>query len=143
MAKTFKPSTPNQQQRQKFGKWILAGTVSCGALLCLVGIAVFLTSCSSDLASEASNRIFNKISIEYIGAYQIPNDFKVKDTLVGGLSGLTYDRRQDQFYAISDDRGDQSPARFYTLKLDLDRQNPAQVKLNKVNITDEIGRAHV
>jgi hypothetical protein len=123
-------------QRKKVGSWILAGTVSVGALLCLMGIAIFLTSCSPELPSEASNRIFNKVAIEYIGEYKLPNFLRFKDTLVGGLSGLTYDRQRDRFYTISDDRGDQAPARFYTLKLDLDTKNPQQVKFNKVDITD-------
>jgi hypothetical protein len=122
--------------RKKIGGWILAGTVSVGALLCLVGIAIFLTSCGADLSSEASSRIFNQLSIEYIGEYQVPHDLQFKDTTVGGLSGLTYDRQRDQFYAISDDRSDKSPARFYTLKLDLDSKNPQQVKFKQVNITD-------
>ena len=122
--------------RQKFGSWILAGTVSMGALLCLVGIAIFLTSCSPAIPGEISSRIFNKLSIEYIGAYQVPNDLMVKNTRVGGLSGLTYDRQRDRFYAISDDRGEQAPARFYTLKLNLDKTNPQQVKLKQVDITD-------
>jgi hypothetical protein len=137
VAKIVKPSDPNtKSQRKKIGGWILAGTVSLGALLCLVGIAIFLSSCSADLPSEASSRLFNKLSIEYVGEYKIPNDFQVKNTLVGGLSGLTYDRQRDRFYAISDDRGDKAPARFYTLKLDLDTKNPDRVKLNKVAITD-------
>ena len=122
--------------RQKFGSWILAGTVSLGALLCLVGIAIFLTSCSPAIPGEVSSRIFNKLSIEYIGAYQVPNDLMVKNTRVGGLSGLTYDRQRDRFYAISDDRGEQAPARFYTLKLNLDKTNPQQVKFKQVDITD-------
>lgn len=123
-------------QRKKFWSWILAGTVSLGALLCLVGIAIFLTSCSPAIPGEVSSRIFNKLSIEYIGAYQVPNDLIVKNTRVGGLSGLTYDRQRDRFYAISDDRGEQAPARFYTLKLNLDKTNPQQVKLQQVDITD-------
>jgi hypothetical protein len=122
-------------QRKRLGGWILASTVSVGALLCLVGIAIFLTSCSTELPSEASSRIFNKLSIEYIGEYIIPDNLQFKQTTVGGLSGLTYDRQRDLFYAISDDRGDLAPARFYTLKLDLDTKN-SPVKLNKVDITD-------
>jgi hypothetical protein len=105
-------------------------------LLCLVGIAFFLTSCGGDLPSEASSRIFDKISVGYIGEYQVPDGFQVKDTTVGGLSGLTYDRQRDLFYAISDDRGEKAPARFYTLKLELDTKNPQQVKFKQVNITD-------
>jgi hypothetical protein len=122
--------------RKKIGGWILAGTVSLGALLCLVGIAIFLTSCSPDLRSEASSRVFNQLAIEYIGESKIPNNFRVRNTRVGGLSGLTYDRQLNVFYAISDDRGEQAPARFYTLKLDLDKTNPDRVKLKKVDITD-------
>jgi hypothetical protein len=126
----------SQPQRKKIGSWILAGTVSVGALLCLLGIAIFLSSCSADLPSEASSRIFNKLSIEYVGAYQLPKGFQVKNTPVGGLSGLTYDRQRNLFYAISDDRGEQAPARFYTLKLDLDPTNPQQVKFDRVEIVD-------
>jgi hypothetical protein len=125
-----------QPWRKKIGGWILAGTVSLGALLCLFGIAVFLTSCSPDLGSEASSRIFNKLSIDYVGEYQIPNGFKVKDTPVGGLSGLTYDRQRNLFYAISDDRSDKAAARFYTLQLDLDRTNPQQVKFKQIVVKD-------
>ncbi len=122
-------------QPKNIGGTILATTVSLGILLCLMGIVMFLTSCSQS-ASEASSRVFNKVSIEYVGEYKLPNDFKVKDTLVGGLSGLTYDRQRNVFYAVSDDRGEKAPARFYTLKLDLDTTNPQQVKFNKVNISD-------
>jgi hypothetical protein len=122
--------------RKKLGGWILAGTVSIGALLCLVGITIFLTSCGADLPSEASSRIFNKLSIEYIGEYQVPDNLQFKKTTVGGLSGLTYDRQRNRFYAVSDDRGDLAPARFYTLKLDLDTKNPDRVKFNKVDILD-------
>jgi hypothetical protein len=121
-------------RRKKIGGWILASTVSAGALLCVIGIMIFLTSCSA-VSSEASSRIFNKVSIEYIGEYIIPDNFQYQKTTVGGLSGLTYDRQRDRFYAISDDRGDIAPARFYTLKLDLDTKN-ARVKLNKVDIVD-------
>jgi hypothetical protein len=122
-------------QPPKIGGKILATTISLGVLLCLLGIVMFLTSCSSS-ASEVSSRIFNKLSIEYIGEYKLPHDFKVKDTTVGGLSGLTYDRDRNVFYAVSDDRGEKAPARFYTLELDLDTKNPQQVKFNKVDITD-------
>jgi hypothetical protein len=128
------PQSP-KPQRQKVGSWILAGTVSLGALACVVAIAIFLSSCGAELPGEAS-RIFNKISIEYIGEYQLPKGLQVKNTPVGGLSGLTYDRQQNVFYAVSDDRSDKAPARFYTLKLNLDTTNPKQVKFDRVEIQD-------
>jgi hypothetical protein len=133
--KSDKSINPN---RKKIGGWILASTVSLGSLLCLFAIVMFLTSCSPSLsgAAAASGRTFNKLAIEYIGEYKVPYNFQVKNTRVGGLSGLAYDRQQDRFYAISDDRGEKAPARFYTLKLNLDQTNPKQIKFQQVKFTD-------
>ncbi|BAZ47469.1 phytase [Nostoc sp. NIES-4103] len=41
-------------------------------------------------------------------------------TRLGGLSGVTYDEKSDRFYAISDDRSQIAPARFYTFTSDSD-----------------------
>ena len=126
--------SPNSQAK-KVGGRILAVTVSLGALLCVLGMSVFMTS-GNTRTIDVNSRIFTPLSIEYIGEYQLPNNFKVKDTPVGGLSGLTYDKTIDRFYAVSDDRSQKAPARFYTLKLDLDTTNPNQIKFRKVDITD-------
>jgi hypothetical protein len=56
-------------------------------------------------------------SLKFIGAATVPNDKQVDGTLVGGLSGLDYDPADGTFVAVSDDRSDNAPARFYTLKL--------------------------
>lgn len=61
----------------------------------------------------AQARLFPPLALEFLGDYQLPVQTE-EGLKVGGLSGLTYDRQRDQFYAISDDR--QYP-RFYTLKL--------------------------
>jgi hypothetical protein len=67
---------------------------------------------------KAEDRLFLPLSLDFLGTYQLPKlDFE--GTRVGGLSGLTYDRQRDRFYAISDDRSNFAPARFYTLKLTL------------------------
>ena len=39
-------------------------------------------------------------------------------TQMGGLSGVTYDRTNNLYYSISDDRSQNGPARFYTFTLD-------------------------
>ena len=126
--------SPNSQAK-KVGGRILAVTVSLGALLCVLGMSVFMTS-GNTRTIDVNSRIFTPLSIEYIGEYQLPNNFKFKDTPVGGLSGLTYDKTIDRFYAVSDDRSQKAPARFYTLKLDLDTTNLDQIKFRKVDITD-------
>jgi glycerophosphoryl diester phosphodiesterase len=49
----------------------------------------------------------------------------------GGLSGVTYDAANQRFLAISDDRSQNGPARFYTFTLD-----PTKLGTNGVNFTN-------
>jgi hypothetical protein len=94
----------------KPGRWVSGLLAIAFTLLC-----AFLVGC--DLPQvRAQDRIFLNLSLDYLGDYQLA-DSDFAGTRVGGLSGLAYDRRQDSFYAISDDRSQFSPARFYQLKL--------------------------
>ncbi len=67
--------------------------------------------------------------LRLIGQSTLPHKLQFKNTTVGGLSGLDYDREKDLYYAISDDRSDLQPARFYTLKLPISASavGPAQL----------------
>lgn len=65
---------------------------------------------------RAEERLFLGVKVEYRGEVTLAAGTRVADTVVGGLSGLTYDPQQQQFYAISDDR--QQP-RFYGLTISL------------------------
>ncbi|MBD2361866.1 esterase-like activity of phytase family protein [Anabaena minutissima FACHB-250] len=60
-------------------------------------------------------------SIEFIGEATLPKGLSFQKTEVGGLSGITYDAKTDLYYAISDDRGQKAPARFYTFKIELNK----------------------
>lgn len=71
------------------------------------------TSTTSNSASVITS------SIEYLGELKIPTGFIFQDTQLGGLSGITYDSQQNLYYALSDDRAIQGPARFYTLEIEL------------------------
>jgi hypothetical protein len=55
--------------------------------------------------------------LRLIGHTTLAHKLQFKNTTVGGLSGIDYDRERGVYYAISDDRSDINPARFYTLKL--------------------------
>jgi hypothetical protein len=102
--------------------------------LLAVALAVLplLTACDLPQVS-AEDRLFLNLSLDFLGAYQLPKqDFK--ETRVGGLSAITYDRQRDRFYAISDDRSEFAPARFYTLKLDLEAANAKAPQLKQVAI---------
>jgi hypothetical protein len=56
-------------------------------------------------------------SIKYLDVYEIPYNYQFKNTVVGGLSGIDYDKKNRLFYLVSDDRSDKNPARFYTARL--------------------------
>ena len=57
--------------------------------------------------------------VELIGEAVFATDEQFAETEVGGLSGLVYDKANDIYYALSDDRSQRNPARFYTLAIDL------------------------
>lgn len=73
--------------------------------------------------------------IEFSGEAELPTGTTFENTLFGGLSGITYDDKNDQYYAISDDRSDRAPARFYTLKLNLRDGQLAQNGIQPVAVT--------
>ena len=78
------------------------------ALTCLLFAATALPATAAELA------------VELLAETSLPGDLEVDRTLVGGLSGLTYDPGCDLYYALSDDRGSIGPPRFYTLRVRLD-----------------------
>ena len=67
--------------------------------------------------------------LRLIGHSTLPHKLQFQGTTVGGLSGIDYDRERSVYYAISDDRSDTNPARFYTLKLPIttDSVGPAEL----------------
>jgi hypothetical protein len=73
----------------------------------------------SKFASASTSAIVT--DIEFIGQAILPTGLTFEKTLVGGFSGITYDAKNNLYYAISDDRSEKAPARFYTLKIDLSK----------------------
>ncbi|MFN8635895.1 MAG: esterase-like activity of phytase family protein [Chloroflexota bacterium] len=59
-----------------------------------------------------------------------------QDTTVGGLSGLAFDAKRNVYYAVSDDRGENQPPRFYTLQIDADASGIADVRIVGVTFLD-------
>src|SRR4028118_712166 len=108
------------------------------SLLSLVAIALLslmIAGCDPSQAITAEQRTFLNLSLNFLGEYQLPK-MKFKDTPVGGLSALTYDRQRNKFYALSDDRSQFAPARFYTLGLSVKRSDTGEIGLDKVNVED-------
>ncbi len=58
-------------------------------------------------------------SLQFLGQAIVPTGTTYAGTTVGGLSSITYDAARGVFYSLSDDQSQFSPARFYTLRLDV------------------------
>ncbi len=117
-------------------------------LVLVITLLSFLTTaCSPSQARTAEQRTFLDLSLDFLGEYKLPK-MKFKDTPVGGLSALTYDRQRGKFYALSDDRSSLAPARFYTLGLRVNNTDTGKIALEKVEvedvtfITDENGKPY-
>ncbi|MBD1923982.1 esterase-like activity of phytase family protein [Microcoleus sp. FACHB-831] len=109
----------------RISSWLIASAIAA---------LTFLTSCALPRV-DAAQRTFLDISLEFLGEYQMPKA-EYKDTPVGGLSGLTYDRQRNLFYAVSDDHSELAPARFYTLKLILNTPVEEKPSIQKVEVQD-------
>jgi len=83
-------------------------------LFCIVVVQI-LHSCN---ATKKTTQLSGNInSLKYSGGYEIPFNLKFNNTVVGGLSGIDYDKRNDLYYMICDDRSEKNPARFYKAKI--------------------------
>lgn len=90
-------------------------------LLALLFCCLTLTACSPSVAQE---RQFLDLAVSFLGEVELPKaDFA--GTPVGGISGITFDRQTQKYYALSDDRARLAPARFYTLSLDWPGDSPS------------------
>ncbi|MEH1860474.1 MAG: esterase-like activity of phytase family protein [Nostoc sp.] len=74
-------------------------------------------------------------SIKFIGEATLPKGLIFQKTEVGGLSGITYNARNNLYYAISDDRGQKAAVRFYTLKIDLSKGSLQKGGIIPVSVT--------
>jgi 5'/3'-nucleotidase SurE len=78
-----------------------------------------------------SDGIFGETSvgaIDFLGEAQVPFGTSFGGLQIGGLSAITYDAAQHQYYALADDRS--ADARFFTLELAL-----ADGKLDQDDVT--------
>lgn len=83
---------------------------------------IFLISFFLIYGCSSSKKIKSKAeygigSLRFINEYIVPNGMQFKETTVGGLSGIDYDKAGGVYYMICDDPSARSPARFYTAKL--------------------------
>jgi hypothetical protein len=105
------------------------------SVLVIVLLSFLMTACTPIQARTVEQRIFLNLSLEFLGDYQLPKT-KFQNTPVGGISGLTYDRQLNKFYALSDDRSQFAPVRFYTLGLNLKPSATGKIGIENIEIED-------
>ena len=70
----------------------------------------------------------------------LPTELAIGGVPFGGISGLDYDAANDVFYAISDDRAQNGPARFYVIKLVVEESEITTLDIVSTHeLTDENG----
>src|ERR1700755_1287518 len=69
------------------------------------------------------------ISLSYLGEFDIPTGLSENGVELGGLSGLDFDPASGHYIAISDDRSEKAPARFYDLDIDVGADGLHGVKI--------------
>lgn len=63
---------------------------------------------------------------------EIPYGETYQDTKVGGLSGIDYDAKNNEYYLISDDRADRNKARIYIADINIKNDSLRNVKFKKI-----------
>ncbi|MCP6762037.1 MAG: esterase-like activity of phytase family protein [Fischerella sp. CENA71] len=101
-------------------------------------LAIFLISL---LLSNFRTSAVEIADIKFIGSDTLPKGYLFQRTEVGGLSGITYDTKNDLYYAISDDRSNKAAARFYTLKINLSQGSLQDGGVTIVGVTPLINEA--
>jgi hypothetical protein len=93
-------------------------------------LAIVLSSCSTTKYAAVKQNETSISSVKFLDEYIMPLNPIFQNTVVGGLSGIDYDVKQNQYYMISDDPSQRSPARIYTAQIDI-KEN----KIDTVRVT--------
>jgi hypothetical protein len=107
-------------------------------------IVCFLMAASVAIWVNQSAKSFAVTKIDFIGRAIFPTGSPFQGTEIGGLSGITYDAQKQVYYAISDDRSSKAPARFYTLKINLQSGKLEKEQITFTGVTtllDENGKS--
>ncbi len=132
---------------KQFNYFVLTNMQSIRTFLICILLSLILTACNTPTQVLAEERMFLDLSLEFLDYYKLPKS-TFQNTTVGGLSAITYDRQQDNYYVLSDDRSNYGDARFYTLNLDIKQQDTNKIKINNAtikNVTfllDETGKRY-
>jgi hypothetical protein len=85
----------------------------------------------------STTQVFALEKLKYIGDVNIKTGEMFKETELGGLSGIVFDQKAKKILAISDDRSQKNPARFYEFDLDISEKSFNVKPANVITLKDE------
>ena len=109
-------------------------------LLRIVYFCILVLIISLLFTNSATNAV-EVTGIDFLGQATLPKGFSFQKTPMGGLSGITYDAKNQVYYVISDDRSERASARFYTLKIDLSKGSLKDSDVVPVGVTTLIDKS--
>ena len=80
---------------------------------------LLLACCLTLTACGAADTTTAVSGLQYLGQMRVWPGATLDGTVIGGLSGISYDPASQLYYVISDDRSAKNPARFYTARISL------------------------
>ena len=84
-------------------------------LIGFFSISIFISCSNLKQVSESSS----VPKLKFINSIEIPFNQEFQNTKIGGLSGIDYDKKNDLYYIICDERSQENLSRFYTAKIQI------------------------
>jgi hypothetical protein len=81
-----------------------------------------LAGCSPSHKTTADTGKTGIKELRFIDEYIYPGGTELKNTVIGGLSGIDYDAKRGLYYLISDDPSSKGPTRYYTARISISRK---------------------
>lgn len=99
-------------------------------------IVVFFIVVSCSTFTSTSK--FKISQLKFLDDENFDSKTMYNNTLLGGLSGITYNEKNHRLIAISDDRGERGEPRFYEFSLEFDANNKMNIRPVKVQTLTNI-----
>ena len=110
----------------------MSKTISAFALF-----IVLFCSCSPTRQNQKTAAVPH---LKFLNEYIVPFNYQFQKTTVGGLSGIDYNPKKNEYHFISDDRSDKNPARFYVANISINNNKIDSVIFrNTIFLKDQSG----
>jgi hypothetical protein len=103
-------------------------------------IWLVFSSCSPSRKNQKAADIHQ---LKFLDQYVVPFNQQFENTTIGGLSGIDFNSKKEEYYLISDDRSQKNPVRFYTAKILINQNKIDSVLfLQTVFLKDKTGNLY-